>query len=512
MAGSVGTAYLTLVPKCDTALLGKEGENAGNVFGAGFTSKISTAAKVGAAAMAATVAGIAVASKALKDAISATAEYGDTVDKMSQKLGLSTSAYQKWDYVMNLAGTDMQSMTTGLKTLTNKFDDARNGSKSAIETFEKLGISMEQAASMSREDLFAAAIKGMQGMEDSTERAALANDLFGKSGQNLAPLFNQTAEETQRLMEQAEKYGLVMSESAVKASAEFKDSLTTLNGAISGAKNALMGELLPSATQVADGLTLLITGNVDEGIELISSGISTMLEKITSNFPAFLENGSKIVMEMLNGLNKAMPSIVAGLVNLLVTLISQIPTYIPVIFSAAVQLFMGIVQAAPTVVGALLGAIGQLIMNGVNAVRSYVGSFMSAGGDLIRGMVAGLDPGAVLNKIRSICASAVDAIKSFFGIHSPSRVMRELFGYVGDGMVLGLEDSQKDVDRAMNKLMDSTYAVADGFTSNLTLGSNVGGSYNFNGITINAQDRPMEQVMDELIRYANRSRVMMGVR
>lgn len=91
--------------------------------------------------------------------------------------------------------------------------------------------------------------------------------------------------------------------------------------------------------------------------------------------------------------------------------------------------------------------------------------------------------------------------------------MRELFGYVGDGMVLGLEDSEKDVDKAMSSLLDTTYGIADDFASDINVGgSGFGGSYNFNGITINAADRTMEEVFDELIAYANRSRVMMGVR
>lgn len=507
MSSSLATAFITLVPKCDTTSLKKEGETAGQNFGSSFSAKLGTAAKVGAAAMAATVAGIGLATGAIKSAVSATAEYGDNVDKMSQKIGISSQAYQEWAYVMERAGTSVDILQSGMKTLSTQ-------AQANAKEFQQLGISEQEVATLSKEDLFGRVIDGLSKMEDGTERTALSTKLLGKSATELGPLLNEGTDAINAQREMAEKYGLVMSEKAVKASADFEDSMTTLQGAITGAKNAMVGELLPSATEVADGLTLLITGNVDEGIAKISEGISTMLENITSNLPAFLENGSKIVMEMLNGLNNAMPSIIAGLVNLLVTLIGQIPNYIPVIFSAAVQLFMGIVQAIPTIVGALLGALGSLIMQGVSAIGGYVGSFMSAGGDLIRGMVAGLDPGAVLAKIRSICASAVDAIKSFFGIHSPSKKMRELFGYVGDGMVLGLEDSEKEVNKAMDSLMDSTYAVADGYTATFGVagGGSMGGTYNFNGITINAKDRSMDEVFAELMAYANRSRVMMGVR
>lgn len=50
-------------------------------------------------------------------------------------------------------------------------------------------------------------------------RAALANDMFGKSGQDLLPLLNQTEEAAKDLLDEAENYGMIMSNDAVKASA-----------------------------------------------------------------------------------------------------------------------------------------------------------------------------------------------------------------------------------------------------------------------------------------------------
>ena len=158
-------------------------------------AKVATVAKgVGVAAAAIGTAAVA-AGGAFARSANEVAQYGDQVDKMSQKMGLSAEAYQKWDYVMKISGTEMSNMRTGLKTLTNKIDDAKNGSASAQEMFTKLGISMDDLGKMSREEVFAATISGFQGMADSTERAALANDLFGRSGQELAPLFNMSAEE-----------------------------------------------------------------------------------------------------------------------------------------------------------------------------------------------------------------------------------------------------------------------------------------------------------------------------
>lgn len=193
----------------------------------------------------------------------------DNIDKMSQKLGLSTDAYQEWDYVMKISGTSIDNMAMGLKTLTNKFDDAVNGSDSAIETFGRLGLSMEDIQGLSREDLFAQVIYAFQGMEDSAERAALANDLLGRSGQELAPLFNTSAEETQNLIAQVRDLGGVISEDAVKQGAAFQDSLTSLNTAFSGAASTLMENLIPTITTLMDKISNFVAaGGLDRLIEL----------------------------------------------------------------------------------------------------------------------------------------------------------------------------------------------------------------------------------------------------
>jgi hypothetical protein len=47
------------------------------------------------------------------------ASYGDNIDKMSQKMGMSASAYQEWDAVMQHSGTSMETMKSSMKTLAN---------------------------------------------------------------------------------------------------------------------------------------------------------------------------------------------------------------------------------------------------------------------------------------------------------------------------------------------------------------------------------------------------------
>lgn len=248
----------------------------------------------------------------------------DNIDKMSQKLGLSTDAYQEWDYVMNISGTSIDNMAMGLKTLTNKFDDAVGGSESAIKTFERLGLSMDDISGLSREDLFAQVIFAFQDMEDTAERAALANDLLGRSGQELAPLFNTSAEETQNLIAQVRDLGGVMSEEAVAQGAAFEDSLTSLKTAFAGASATLFEKLIPAVTELMDKIAKFISeGGLDkiiEKLEALAPIIGVVVTaiagfKIISGIVSLVE-GFSTAFGVLNAVMAANP---IGLVVLAIT-------------------------------------------------------------------------------------------------------------------------------------------------------------------------------------------------
>lgn len=327
-----------------------------------FSSKLGTAAKVGAASVAAIGAAAVGAGAALVNATGEVSKHGDEIDKMSQKLGLSAEGYQKWDYVLSQSGADINSMQVGLKTLTNKLDEAKNGSAGAQEMFSKLGLKMSDLKNMSREEVFEATIKGFQGMADSTERAALANDLFGKSGQNLTPLFNESAESTEQLMQAAEDLGMVMSDDAVKSAAAYGDSLDTLQRTMGGLKNKLVGEFMPGITGVMDGLTAIFSGNSDEGIGKISEGISSVIGKLTEMMPQILELGSSIVLSLGEAIVQNLPSLMSTAVKVITELATGIIQNLPMILETGINVILALVQGLTEALPQLIPAVVEVIM------------------------------------------------------------------------------------------------------------------------------------------------------
>lgn len=395
MSTELASAYVQIIPSAKgisgsiSSILEPEADKAGKSAGGKLGSALGTAAKVGAGAITAATAALAAGGAAFVKSSNEVAQYGDSVDKMSQKLGLSTKSYQEWDYVMQLAGTDMGSMTTGLKTLTNKLDDAKNGSDEARGMFEKLGISMEDINTMSREDLFAKTIEGFQGMADSTDRAALANDLFGKSGQNLAPLFNQSAEATKGLIEQANQYGMIMSGDAVKASADFEDALTRMQSTMTGAKNALIAEFLPSLTSMMDGVSMLVSGDKN-GFDKISEGVDELVKNITDAAPKLLDAGVEIVESFAKAIIDNLPKLIETGLPIIMKLADAIIENLPALLDAAVQIILQIATGIAEALPELIPTIVDTILFIVDSLIDNVDLLVDASIALILGLAEGL--------------------------------------------------------------------------------------------------------------------------
>ena len=350
-----------------------------------FGGRFSKAAKVGTAAAAALGVAAGYAGKKIVDGAKQVAEYGDKVDKMSQKIGISAEAYQKWDYVMQRAGGNVDQLKMGMKTLSQQAE--KNS-----DAFQKLGISQEEVQSLNQEELFERTIQGLSDMEAGTERTALASQLLGRAGADMGPLLNQGSKAIEEQMEIAEKYGMVMPDATVKASAAFEDSMTTMQMTAQGLKNRLLGEFLPSMTQVTDGIAKLFTGDMS-GLDDVIDGIEGFIGKIGQMAPKVLEAGGKLAMELLKGLIKKLPDLISAggqmlgklleglqnaasgaggtIGNIISALVQFVTTNAPMLIQAALSLALafaqGLVQAIPTIIE----SIPKIISGIVQAFTSF---------------------------------------------------------------------------------------------------------------------------------------------
>ena len=324
----------------------------------------------------------------------------------------------------------------------------------------------------------------MASISDENERAAAATELFGKkAGQDMLPLLNQGKEGIEAMYAEAEKYGMIMSDEAVKASAAFQDSLTQLKGTMTGLKNEMIGKLLPSLTNLTSGLNEIVNGNPDQGILMVKDAVSGLLGSIEEllptllqlggeilqaiatsvleNLPMLVEVGTSIVLQLLEGIIEQADLLIEAALRLIEILIDSLGGNSDKLASTAIllisMLVMGLLRMLPQllevgielivalinglsdpamltqIIEAALTCAGKLIEGLIKAIPDV----LSAGVNLVKGLWQGITNSLdwLKGKIKGWVGNVMSFIKNLFGIHSPSSVMRD---EVGKNLMLGI--------------------------------------------------------------------------
>lgn len=327
-------------------------------FGSKLKSGITGAAKTASVAIGAvSAAGAALAGTMVKGA-SETAAYGDNIDKMSQKMGISAEAYQEWDAILQHSGSSIESLKVSMKTLAT-------AAESGNEAFAKLGISQEQLASMSQEDLFSTVITQLQQMEEGTERTYLTGQLLGRGATELGALLNTSAEDTEKMRQRVHELGGVMSNEAVKSSAAFQDNLQDLHTAFSGIKRGIASDILPGLSNLMAGFTSLIAG--EEGAEdALQSGFDSVLTSITNGITKMASFGKKLIPVLVSSIVTALPQLATGVTEILMTLGETLIENAPMILSAVLEILTtignSIIENLPVITEMLTQAIAEIAM------------------------------------------------------------------------------------------------------------------------------------------------------
>lgn len=207
----------------------------------------------------------------------------DEIDKMSQKIGISREAYQEWNYICSQSGVEVSVLKNGVKTLTTQMDAAKNGTESAIENFKALGLTWEDGNGKlkSQEQMMEEAIAALAGMEDGTERARLAQELFGKAGLELEPVLNSGVDGIEALRDRCHDLGLVMSDEAVNAGVKLGDTIADVKDSFGAITDRLGSQFMPIIQQIADMLIdymPTIEGAINSAFDAVEKAIEYIKE------------------------------------------------------------------------------------------------------------------------------------------------------------------------------------------------------------------------------------------
>lgn len=218
---------------------------------------------------------------------------------------------------------------------------------------------------------------------------------------------------------------------------------------------AALPSIMQSGFDLITGLAQGLWNNYPIIIQRITSIITGLLQTILENFPAIVRKGMELIGKLASGIWNNLPTIISTMGNLIANVLSKIGGYLPKFLSEGMKLIgqmaVGIINAIPGIVA----KIPQVIRALISAFSGIKTQFDSIGADVVRGLWNGIASvqGWIMGKISGFVDGIVGGIKGFFGIKSPSRVMRDQVGkYLPEGLAVGIEGNIKPVTDAMDDM------------------------------------------------------------
>lgn len=208
--------------------------------------------------------------------------------------------------------------------------------------------------------------------------------------------------------------------------------------------------LLEGAIQLLNAIVQAIPTILPVLIATLPTIINTIVNALIIGLPMILEGAIQLFLAIVNAIPQILPTLMSAMPAIITTIVRALVENIPLLLQTAFDLFMAIVEAIPEMIGELVGVLPDIITAIVDGLSEGFDDIYDVGVEMIEGLWGGIKSmsGWVISKIQGFCSDALGAVKDFFGIASPSKVMAD---DVGKNMALGIGEGFSDTMKKVNK-------------------------------------------------------------
>lgn len=230
---------------------------------------------------------------------------------------------------------------------------------------------------------------------------------------------------------------------------------------ISGLTTALP-QIMTTAITLISTLVNSLSAQLPTLIPIAVQAILTIVDGLLNNLPQIINSAIQIIAALIVGLANALPQLLEQVPIIILTIINGIVGALPQLMAAApkiiVSIIMGIINALPQLIAEVPKVLEAIIvgLNGALPMLLFLGPQMlteiwnglraqdwwKIGSDIMKGICDGFGKAAqwVSEGVKGAGQALQNGFKTFFGIHSPSALMRDEVGkYIGLGISEGIQ-------------------------------------------------------------------------
>ena len=423
-------------------------EGLSRVFAGGLSQGISNVgASVAALANPFTIAaGAIVATGAAASAVvSGLVRLEDRVESLSRlanQLGVSFGFVQELEEAGNRTGVSVQQLEGSFARLQNTLASGGEESKKATEALGRLGVQVSELNALSQDDQIRLLGDRLAGITDPAERSAAAIALFGRSGVQLLPFFNNL----EKAAADVERFNARISDLDRGRFDELGDAFDGVNVSLRGFGQELLTPFIGITRSISEGLSPALTtlgrivGSVLDGLSPFTSALGLVVN-VTLQAVGTVGRLVSVALEPLAAVGRTLSSVF--------DVVSQS-------FSRSFSAINSIIDSVGRFLrfDAAVSALSETISGVANAVSSTLAPVFERLSEI------GQRVGAILTAV-------FDRLGSFFASFASSTVSRitEVVSTLLE--VTGISDAVAAAAERIGQVFGSAYQIVSGVVSTI---------------------------------------------
>ena len=211
---------------------------------------------------------------------------------------------------------------------------------------------------------------------------------------------------------------------------------------------------------VLTALIMAVLNKIPEMANAFMQMILIILNTINDNLPEILQKGFEIVLNLLEGIRDNLPQVVTTAIEIVVAFIDAVASKLPDIIDSGFNLIVSFIDGLADAIEENTPKIVDSMKRLGNAMIDGLGGAIADGADSIK------------TKIVNIAKDALEDVKRFLGIRSPSKEFYKVGQNIISGWSNALSKYGPNIPKSLEKIAEASLSTIESMSSKLSNGVN----------------------------------------
>lgn len=179
----------------------------------------------------------------------------DALAKLSARVGMSVSDFQKLQHAASLSGASAELMAQSMDVLSKRLGEAAMGTGEAKGAIEKLGMSVNELLQMKPADRFKKIADAVSLLSTQEEKAAVTSKLFSRAGLALVNVLDQGSAGIEKMGDELKRTGSLLSDLAAHKVEMANDAISRMMQSIQGLRDSMAVQFASTIQKVSEAIT-----------------------------------------------------------------------------------------------------------------------------------------------------------------------------------------------------------------------------------------------------------------